>query len=69
MHLFCVTYRLCFVPRFNDDQMDMLRVHSVDDIDSLPAYKWGIKQPSCEGVYSLCTNDCEQEWHYYYFYS
>lgn len=53
MHLFCVVYRLCFVPRFNDDQMDMLRVHSVDDIDSLPAYKWGIKQPSCEGVYSF----------------
>lgn len=38
--------KLCFVPQFNDVQMNMLQVHSLEDIKSLPAYKWGIKQPA-----------------------
>lgn len=52
--LFCLLminrllFRLCFVPQFNDVQMNMLQVHSLEDIKSLPAYKWGIKQPACK---------------------
>ncbi|XP_011403856.2 PREDICTED: 5-formyltetrahydrofolate cyclo-ligase-like [Amphimedon queenslandica] len=38
--------KLCFVPQFNDVQMNMLQVHSLEDIKSLPVYKWGIKQPA-----------------------
>lgn len=34
------------MPRFIGDKMDMLQVHSVEDVQSLPVYKWGIKQPS-----------------------
>lgn len=38
--------KLCYVPRFLGDTMDMLKVTSMEDIHSLPTYKWGIKQPA-----------------------
>ena len=34
------------MPRFHGDNMDMLQVHSLEDIQCLPTYKWGIKQPA-----------------------
>ena len=43
--------RACFVPRYTADTMEMLRVTSLEDIQSLPATKWNVKQP--EGMLSL----------------
>lgn len=45
--------RGCFVPRFIGDTMDMLQVSSMEDVQSLPVYKWGIKQPSGQPWTSL----------------
>uniref|UniRef100_A0A1X7UWU2 5-formyltetrahydrofolate cyclo-ligase n=1 Tax=Amphimedon queenslandica TaxID=400682 RepID=A0A1X7UWU2_AMPQE len=37
-------FRLCFVPQIDDGvQMNMLQVHSLEDIKSLPNYIWGVK--------------------------
>jgi 5-formyltetrahydrofolate cyclo-ligase len=38
--------RLCFIPRYKGDQMDMLQLYSLDDLSKLPQTKWNIKQPS-----------------------
>ena len=40
--------RLCFVPRYEGPNMDMLRVHSLEDCNSLPKTKWNIRQPEGE---------------------
>lgn len=37
--------RMCFIPRYEGPTMDMLRVYSMEDINSLPKTKWNIKQP------------------------
>ena len=34
-----------FIPRYNSTSMDMVRVYSLDDLDSLPLTKWNIRQP------------------------
>ncbi|XP_078699299.1 5-formyltetrahydrofolate cyclo-ligase-like isoform X2 [Branchiostoma floridae x Branchiostoma belcheri] len=34
-----------FIPRYVGDKMDMLRLYSQEDYDSLPLTKWKIKQP------------------------
>lgn len=38
----------CFIPRYesNSNHMDMLRLHSLQDIDALPLTSWNIRQPS-----------------------
>ena len=35
-----------FIPRYNTTSMDMVRVYSLDDLDSLPMTKWNIRQLS-----------------------
>eukprot|EP00039_Didymoeca_costata_P030194 m.28298 g.28298 ORF g.28298 m.28298 type:complete len:195 (-) comp7990_c0_seq2:69-653(-) len=37
--------KICFVPRYTQDNMDMYRVHSLEDIATLPKTKWNIAQP------------------------
>ncbi|KAB5589104.1 Vacuolar protein [Ceratobasidium theobromae] len=34
-----------YVPRMNGRAIDMLRVYGLDDLDALPAGKWGIREP------------------------
>jgi 5-formyltetrahydrofolate cyclo-ligase len=43
-HAFLTNKRV-FIPRYSSDSMDMVRVHSLDDLDSLPMTKWNIRQP------------------------
>uniref|UniRef100_A0A1B6DQ05 5-formyltetrahydrofolate cyclo-ligase n=2 Tax=Clastoptera arizonana TaxID=38151 RepID=A0A1B6DQ05_9HEMI len=35
----------CFIPRYDKDEMVMVRLNSLQDYDSLPLTKWKIKQP------------------------
>lgn len=37
--------RQCFIPRYIGTDMDMIRLHSLEDYDSLPETSWKIKQP------------------------
>lgn len=34
-----------FIPRYSSSSMDMVRIYSLDDLDSLPITKWNIRQP------------------------
>jgi len=36
----------CFIPRYADSTMDMLRLQSWNDYESLPETSWKIKQPA-----------------------
>lgn len=54
-HVLCLTSqdifasgRVCFVPSYDSSSMamEMYRVHSMDDIKSLPKTRWNIQQPS-----------------------
>ncbi|XP_046403827.1 5-formyltetrahydrofolate cyclo-ligase-like [Ischnura elegans] len=40
--------KTCFIPRYSFDKihMDMVKLHSMDDLERLPLTKWNIKQPS-----------------------
>ncbi|XP_062868456.1 5,10-methenyltetrahydrofolate synthetase (5-formyltetrahydrofolate cyclo-ligase) [Trichomycterus rosablanca] len=40
--------KVCFIPRYqsNSNHMDMLRLHSVEDVNSLPVTGWNIRQPA-----------------------
>lgn len=35
-----------FIPRYNVNTMEMVRIYSIEDLDSLPKTKWNIQQPS-----------------------
>lgn len=37
-----------FIPRYSSNSMDMVRVYSMEDLDSLPMTKWKIQQPSLD---------------------
>ncbi|KDR08646.1 5-formyltetrahydrofolate cyclo-ligase-like [Zootermopsis nevadensis] len=39
--------KTCFIPRFcvGTSEMEMIKLHSLDDYDNLPMNKWNIKQP------------------------
>lgn len=38
----------CFIPRYesNSNHMDMLKLNSLQDIDTLPLTSWNIRQPA-----------------------
>ncbi|XP_072516668.1 5-formyltetrahydrofolate cyclo-ligase [Salminus brasiliensis] len=40
--------KVCFIPKYltNSSHMDMLRLNSLEDINSLPLTKWNIRQPA-----------------------
>ena len=40
----------CYIPRYHvkSKRMDMLRLHSLAELDSLPTTKWNIKQPGLD---------------------
>jgi len=44
-HAFKV-HKHVFIPRYDSTSMDMVRIYSLDDLDSLPMTKWNIRQPS-----------------------
>jgi len=39
------SHKHVFIPRYNSTSMDMVRVYSLDDLDTLPLTKWNIRQP------------------------
>lgn len=39
-----------FVPSYSGEDMVMLKVHSLDDIQTLPLTKWNIRQPTNDGT-------------------
>lgn len=44
--------KTCFIPKYQTQgsHMDMLQLHSLQDMDTLPLTSWNIKQPSDEDV-------------------
>ncbi|KAJ1676047.1 hypothetical protein EV182_000040 [Spiromyces aspiralis] len=38
----------CFVPRCDGSVMQMVKLHSIEDYEMLPANRWGIKEPPLE---------------------
>ncbi|CAF0999863.1 unnamed protein product [Adineta steineri] len=44
------SHKHVFIPRYSLTSMDMVRVHSLDDLDSLPMTKWNIRQPSLDDI-------------------
>lgn len=37
-----------FIPRYSSTTMDMVRIYSLNDLDSLPMTKWHIRQPALD---------------------
>lgn len=37
-----------FIPRYDSQRMEMVRIDSIEDLDSLPMTKWKIRQPSLD---------------------
>lgn len=37
--------KTCYVPRYNKNKMEMVKLHSMKDWETLPLTKWNIKQP------------------------
>lgn len=42
------TNKRVYIPRYSSTSMDMVRIASLDDLDSLPVTKWKIRQPSLD---------------------
>ncbi|KAI7892753.1 5-formyltetrahydrofolate cyclo-ligase [Mucor mucedo] len=40
----------CFIPRCTKNNMDMLKITSIDDFESLPINKWNIPEPPLDQV-------------------
>jgi 5-formyltetrahydrofolate cyclo-ligase len=38
----------CYVPRVDGNCMDMLHVHSMSDVSTLPVHKWNFRQPGLD---------------------
>ncbi|XP_029430868.1 5-formyltetrahydrofolate cyclo-ligase-like isoform X2 [Rhinatrema bivittatum] len=51
--------KTCFIPRYkpSSDHMDMVRLDSAEEVDSLPLTSWNIRQPAVEDAReeALCT--------------
>ncbi|KAK7588237.1 hypothetical protein V9T40_005482 [Parthenolecanium corni] len=44
-HMFSIG-KLCFIPRYNADSMEMVRMENLEERNTLPITKWNIPQPS-----------------------
>ena len=42
--------KVCFIPRYISDDMDMVRLRDQDDFDNLPLTAWNIKQPNDDEI-------------------
>lgn len=42
------TNKHVFIPRYDSNSMQMVRIHSLNDLDALPKTKWNIQQPSLD---------------------
>ncbi|CAI2178257.1 11603_t:CDS:2 [Funneliformis geosporum] len=38
--------KICYVPRWNNDEMEMVKLHSYKDYLSLPVNRWNIPEPN-----------------------
>lgn len=38
--------KTCFIPKYVGDSMEMVRLHSLDEIEELPLTPWNIRQPA-----------------------
>lgn len=38
----------CFIPQYIGPKMEMLKLYSMEDYQSLPVTKWNIKQPAAD---------------------
>src|SRR5205085_367533 len=48
------------IPRYTSTSMDMVRIYSLKDLDSLPMTKWNIQQPSLDDKNrEIATNDID----------
>ncbi|RHZ88026.1 hypothetical protein Glove_26g94 [Diversispora epigaea] len=47
--------KICYVPRWNEDAMDMVRLLSYQDYISLPVNRWNIPEPSHDYNYEIAT--------------
>ena len=49
-----------FIPRYSSTSMDMVRVYSLEDIDSLPLTEWNIRQPALDDTKrEIATNNVD----------
>lgn len=46
IHLLLKSDKNCFIPRCTKSNMDMLKINSIEDFESLPLNKWNIPEPS-----------------------
>ncbi|EDO37618.1 predicted protein [Nematostella vectensis] len=46
----------CYIPRYIGHQMDMLRLHSLEDMQSLPLTPWNIHQPADDDIREEALN-------------
>lgn len=52
--------KLVFIPRYSPTSMVMVRIYSLDDLDSLPMTKWNIRQPDLDDTSrEIATNDID----------
>ena len=50
MFIIFLAGKKCYIPRYVGEKMDMVRLNSLADYESLPLTKWKIKQPPDDDV-------------------
>ncbi|XP_025203962.1 5-formyltetrahydrofolate cyclo-ligase [Melanaphis sacchari] len=41
-----ISGKICFIPKYNKSEMFMVKIKSIDELNSLPKTKWNISQPA-----------------------